>query len=76
VEDPLRYYREVVLPKTLAMDLEYVRKQSLWYDIYLIAATAYAIGVKSWAVPLLRNVKSRSAGAVPAAAGANPSHEG
>ena len=37
------------------MDLEYIRRQGFWYDLYLLAATAFALGVKSWYVPLFGN---------------------
>ncbi len=55
VENPQQHYREVVLPLSLAMDLEYIRRQGFWYDLYLLAATAFALGVKSWYVPLFGN---------------------
>jgi lipopolysaccharide/colanic/teichoic acid biosynthesis glycosyltransferase len=51
--DPQQHYREVVLPLRLELDLEYVRRQSLWYDLYLIAATIFLILFKSWYVVLV-----------------------
>ena len=49
-QDAERYYRDVILPMRLAMDLEYLRNQSFWLDCYLIAATLYLILVKSWLI--------------------------
>lgn len=37
--DPIRYYREAVLPAKLALNLEYIEKRSLWLDLKVIAQT-------------------------------------
>jgi lipopolysaccharide/colanic/teichoic acid biosynthesis glycosyltransferase len=37
--DPERTYIEEVMPAKLALDLRYVREQSLWMDLRIIAAT-------------------------------------
>ncbi|HCC35432.1 MAG TPA: glycosyl transferase [Ruminococcaceae bacterium] len=37
--DPERYYIETVLPDKMAMNLEYIKKLSLWNDIKLIGKT-------------------------------------
>ena len=50
--DPLEHYRRVILPMRLEMDLEYVRRQSFWLDVSLIARTIFLIAVKSWWVLL------------------------
>ncbi len=57
--DPQQHYRRFILPMRLEMDLEYVRRQSLAFDLYLIAWTAWLIGVKSWVI-LLAGQKQRS----------------
>jgi lipopolysaccharide/colanic/teichoic acid biosynthesis glycosyltransferase len=46
--DPQEHYRRVILPMRLEMDLEYVRRQSVWLDLYLIGATMFLIAFKSW----------------------------
>ena len=38
--DRVRHYREVVLPAKLALNLEYLRRRSLWLDVKLICLTA------------------------------------
>jgi lipopolysaccharide/colanic/teichoic acid biosynthesis glycosyltransferase len=48
--DPQEHYREVILPMRLDMDLEYVSRQSFWFDLYLIAWTAWLILFSSWRV--------------------------
>jgi lipopolysaccharide/colanic/teichoic acid biosynthesis glycosyltransferase len=50
--DPQEHYRRVILPMRLEMDLEYVRRQSLWLDLYLIGHTIFLIAFKSWWVLL------------------------
>ena len=45
--DPQEHYKRVILPMRLEMDLEYVRRQSLALDVYLIARTAGLILIKS-----------------------------
>ncbi|MCX6623631.1 MAG: sugar transferase [Acidobacteria bacterium] len=56
--DPQQHYRRLVLPMRLEMDLEYVRRQSLPFDLYLIAWTAWLILFKSWFI-LLAGQKQR-----------------
>lgn len=51
--DPQEHYRRVILPMRLEMDLEYVRRRSLWLDIYLIGYTIFLIAFKSWWVLLV-----------------------
>lgn len=46
------HYKQIILPMRLEMDLDYVRRQSLALDLYLIAYTAYLIFIKSWMVLL------------------------
>lgn len=41
--DPERTYIEEVMPAKLALDLRYVREQSLWMDLGIIAATVRRI---------------------------------
>jgi lipopolysaccharide/colanic/teichoic acid biosynthesis glycosyltransferase len=41
--DPERTYIEEVMPAKLALDLRYVREQSLWMDLRIIAATVRRI---------------------------------
>jgi lipopolysaccharide/colanic/teichoic acid biosynthesis glycosyltransferase len=48
--DPQEHYKKVILPMRLEMDLEYVRRQSFWLDVYLVMYTAYLILIKSWVV--------------------------
>jgi lipopolysaccharide/colanic/teichoic acid biosynthesis glycosyltransferase len=55
--DPQQHYCSVILPMRLEMDLEYVRKQSFWLDVYLIAKTIYLVAIKSWCI-LLFGVKA------------------
>lgn len=50
--NPEEYYCKVILPMRLEMDLDYVRRQSLWLDLQLIFTTIYLIGFKSWCLPL------------------------
>ncbi|OLC05689.1 MAG: hypothetical protein AUH42_07045 [Gemmatimonadetes bacterium 13_1_40CM_70_11] len=44
VSDPERCYAERLLPLKLALDLVYVRRASLFYDLTLIARTAWTLG--------------------------------
>jgi lipopolysaccharide/colanic/teichoic acid biosynthesis glycosyltransferase len=37
--DPVRYYRETVLPAKLALNLEYLEQRSFWLDLKVIAQT-------------------------------------
>jgi len=39
--DPIRYYRETVLPSKLALNVAYLRNRSLWQDLQVIARTAH-----------------------------------
>ncbi|MBK9175718.1 MAG: sugar transferase [Flavobacteriales bacterium] len=41
--DPLRAYVEEVMPAKLALDLRYVREQSLWLDLRILGATAFRL---------------------------------
>lgn len=43
VEDPERYYREVIMPDKLRLNLEYVHTMSFWNDIRFIFSTFRAI---------------------------------
>ncbi len=43
--DPVRFYREVLLPQKLALNLEYIQKISLSFDVYLIFQTLVALFV-------------------------------
>jgi len=52
VEDEQQYYFDVILPYSIEMDIEYVEKQGFWFDLYLLIATTWAVGVKSWWIPL------------------------
>lgn len=42
-EDPEKFYIEHVMPDKLNLNLQYIQKQSLWYDIGLILKTFTAI---------------------------------
>jgi len=57
--DPQEHYRRVILPMRLAMDLEYVRRQSFWFDLKLIAWTAWLILFTSWRVLLFGAVERK-----------------
>jgi lipopolysaccharide/colanic/teichoic acid biosynthesis glycosyltransferase len=41
--DPEAYYRTVIMPAKLAIDLEYVRSQSLWLDFKILALTLVSL---------------------------------
>lgn len=45
-EDPDKFYVDVVMQDKLAIDLEYVRNSSFWYDIKLIFETLWNIVTK------------------------------
>jgi lipopolysaccharide/colanic/teichoic acid biosynthesis glycosyltransferase len=51
-EDPIRYYRETVLPDKLRRNLAYLRKRSLWSDLRVLAET-----VRCAALPTARGTK-------------------
>ena len=38
--DPIRYYKDTLLPAKLAMNLEYIKTSSFWGDLGVIARTA------------------------------------
>jgi lipopolysaccharide/colanic/teichoic acid biosynthesis glycosyltransferase len=40
VANPEEYYRNVILPKKLALNLQYLRKRSAWVDIRVLLLTA------------------------------------
>ena len=42
-EDPELFYREVVMQDKLKINLEYVAKHNLWFDIELIFKTIFSI---------------------------------
>lgn len=46
--DPERYYREVVLPHKLSLNLEYLDRMSLLYDVSVVLRTAFSIVVPTW----------------------------
>lgn len=48
--DPQEHYCRIILPLRLEMDLEYIRRQSFWFDLRLIAWTVALI---VWKAPLL-----------------------
>ncbi|MCS7066275.1 MAG: sugar transferase [Fimbriimonadales bacterium] len=41
--DPEKYYREILLPRKLASDGEYVQRRSLAFDLYLLLRTFLAL---------------------------------
>jgi len=46
--DPQEHYKEIILPLRLTLDLEYIRRQSVRYDLYLLLRTFACIAFKSW----------------------------
>jgi lipopolysaccharide/colanic/teichoic acid biosynthesis glycosyltransferase len=42
-DDWEKHYREIALPRKLEVDLEYVRRRSIWLDLKIIALTAAAL---------------------------------
>jgi len=46
-DDPERFYREVVMPSKLALNLEYVRSISFHGDLQLLLSTLLAISKRS-----------------------------
>jgi len=46
--DAQAYYRDVQLKEKLAVDLAYVDRVSVPYDLYLLGRTAWCVLVKSW----------------------------
>jgi lipopolysaccharide/colanic/teichoic acid biosynthesis glycosyltransferase len=45
-EDPEKYYIEEIMPQKLALNLEYIRRQSFWRDIGFILKTFMAVFIK------------------------------
>lgn len=39
VEDPERHYREVILPRKLALDADYLRRRSARLDLWILGQT-------------------------------------
>jgi lipopolysaccharide/colanic/teichoic acid biosynthesis glycosyltransferase len=39
--DPIRYYRETLLPAKLAMNIAYLRERSLWLDLQVVLRTVF-----------------------------------
>jgi lipopolysaccharide/colanic/teichoic acid biosynthesis glycosyltransferase len=50
--DPEAYYRTVIMPAKLAIDLKYVCAQSLWLDLKIIALTLVSLA-RSTSLPVL-----------------------
>ena len=46
--DPDRYYRDVVLPEKLSMNLQYVNRISFFYDLSLLLRTTGSMFVPKW----------------------------
>jgi len=46
--DPDRYYREVILPHKLSMNLDYLDRVSLSYDVLLVFRTTCTLLVPLW----------------------------
>jgi lipopolysaccharide/colanic/teichoic acid biosynthesis glycosyltransferase len=42
-EDPIRYYVDVIMPQKLAMNLDYIRRQSIASDLKVMLSTAFSI---------------------------------
>jgi lipopolysaccharide/colanic/teichoic acid biosynthesis glycosyltransferase len=42
-ENPIQYYTEVIMPQKLQMNLDYIRKRSVGYDVKLIFFTIFSI---------------------------------
>ena len=42
-DDPEKYYIEVIMQEKIKLYLEYVEKQSFWYDLGLIFKTFWVI---------------------------------
>ena len=42
-EDPEWFYRKVVMPDKLSINLDYVSKHNMWFDIELIFKTIFSI---------------------------------
>lgn len=54
--DHEQYYRTVILPARLVVDLEYVDQMSLRLDLWIILYTIYCICLKSWIILWRRKV--------------------
>ncbi len=53
--DPKRFYREIILPHKLALNLEYLEKLTFFYDLYLIFRTLRALFI----APLVERGKAK-----------------
>lgn len=42
-DNPIQYYTEVIMPQKLEMNLDYIKKRSVAYDVKLIFATVFSI---------------------------------
>lgn len=51
-EDPDKAYMELIRPEKIRLQLEYVRRQSMWIDLKIIFQTLAKIaGVELWTIP-------------------------
>jgi len=48
-QDAQAYYRDVQLPQKLAVELRYVERASIAYDLVLLGRTAWCVLMRSWA---------------------------
>lgn len=48
--DPDEHYEEYVLPMRLQLDLEYIRRQSLRLDLWLVMMTVFVIAHRLWRI--------------------------
>ena len=46
-DNPIQYYTEVIMPQKLEMNLDYIRKKSVRYDVKLIFSTIFSIFSKT-----------------------------
>ncbi len=46
-EDPKKYNDTVIFPDKVQMNLDYLKKKSVWYDLYIMCLTLKAIFVKN-----------------------------
>jgi lipopolysaccharide/colanic/teichoic acid biosynthesis glycosyltransferase len=49
VPDPLRYYKNVLVPDKLRISSAYMRRANVWSDLTVLAATALALIPANWA---------------------------